>query len=172
MRRTIALLALSASMAVLAPLGARADGVQTVNGSILLPTRYPDSTAVNADGSWPGAGRKLYLASMSNDAATGQVMALVKIDPATQNGEFSVGNIVDATNQADLDVTFYIDLGDDVYGTTPADSPDDPAYQVARHVAGGESGPIPEEAVYALVTMATGLNATFTWTGTPAGDGR
>lgn len=165
--RKLLIVAILAALAT-AVVPARAEGEQPIQGSILLPTRYPNTDNGDAEGPFPGAGRRLYIAAMKDDAANGQIASIIKIDPSLIGGTFWVGAIEDMTGEADLDVYFYIDLGDDVYGETPPDAPDEPEYTFDTRAPGGEAGLIPEYATYAIVVTPNGIDTTFTWTAAPA----
>lgn len=147
-----ALAAAIVSAIALSPFGAEAS--QSTPGSIMSPTRFTDGTT-----GWPGLGRKLY--TLSN-ASNGLISYTFAVDPDTIGSEFTLGNVADATGAADLDIYFYIDLGDDVVGTTSPIVADEGEFATVG--AGGETGIVPEEATMAIVFTANGVNSTFTYT--------
>lgn len=150
MRRVLVATMLSAI--ALSPFGAEAS--QSVSGSIMSPTRFTDGT-----GGWPGLGRKLY--TLSNET-NGLISYTFAVDPDTIGSEFTLGNVADATGAADLDIYFYVYLGDDVVGTTAPLTAEEGEFQTVG--AGGETGIVPQEATMAIVFTPNGVNSTFTYT--------
>jgi hypothetical protein len=134
------------------PTGAQAS--QSVDGFVKSPTRFTDGTT-----GFPGLGRRLYLVSPETNGLVSYTFA---IDEDTRGLDFTLGNVADATGAADLDIYFYYDLGDDVEGTRAAVVADGGYY--ANVGPGGESGTVPDDANYAIVFTANGVDSTSTYT--------
>lgn len=148
MRKVLVATILSAI--ALSPFGAQA--AQSVNGSVMSPTRFTDGTS-----GFPGAGRRLYNASPETNGLISYTFA---VDPSTIGTTFTLGNVADATGLADLDIFFYLDLGDEVEGRAAVTHPEGEFKTVAL---GGETGIVPEEAIAAIVFTPNGVNSTFTY---------
>ena len=153
MKRLVTILAIAAALAAtLAPAAQAYQGSpdeQTVQGSILFPTRFTDGTS-----GWPGAVRKFY--EVTGSAGNGIIGWVFQVDPATMGGYFTLS--IDSqgpTNDADLDVAFYQDLGNAL------DSPIS-LNGYATHGA-VETGFVPPQSTYGIIYMATGENVAFTY---------
>lgn len=131
-----------------------AEAAQSVSGSIKSPTRFTNGTS-----GWPGAGRRVYNASAE---ANGLIAYVFAVDADTIGSDFTLGNVADATGAADLDIYFYVDLGDDVVGDRAPVVADGGEFVTVG--PGGETGVVPAEATAAIVFTANGVNSTFTYT--------
>lgn len=172
MRSIIATLLVAAAVLSGAPQAAAHgdDLAEVVSSEVLFPTRFADtSTEVpNADGGYPGLGRRLWL--LGADNFDGVVARVFDVYPETWGGRFDLTLNGDLTGSADLGIYFYSDFGDAIGVLGAIET--HPAVTTGEYDAtapGGESGAIPMHADKALVFMKAGLQATFTYTGyTPA----
>lgn len=131
--------------------------VQTVNGSIAVPTRF-----TNPEQGFPGLGRRLWLL---HPATNGTAMYVFEVDPASWGGAFTITNVSDATGEADLDIYFYED-----FGTVGALLTGDPGLPVSTaeygaRGAGGDTGFIPPKSRYGIVFTYNGVQSVFTYNG-------
>lgn len=145
---SLSLLALPSASAAAPPAGAT---VQEYAGAFIAPTRFLDG-----ESGFPGLGRKVYLVAQ---AADGIVADVFEVDPRAAGGTFVLGDVKDATGEADLDVYFYSDLASAADGTPTTvgefDSPDP-----------GEAGFVPAGTRFAVVFSPNAVNPTFTFTAT------
>lgn len=158
MRRTALAMSLLVAFA-LAPAGAQAGGeqeMQFVTGNIKMLTRFTD-----ADGGFPGAGRRLYQAAHETN---GVISYTFPIEPATVLGRFTLevtreggAGLGDPFEPADLGIYFYSDLAD--AGNSAAVT----TAEYDRRTAGGETGFIAPDSRYAIVFMSRGLDVDFTY---------
>lgn len=128
---------------------------QTVNGSILLPTRFTD-----ANGGWPGLVRRVYNASAASNGLIGYVF---DVQPETWGGRFdlkinSQSGQGDPNLIGDLGIYFYSEMGDAGGQKTPVT-----VGQYEKRGPGGEIGFVPPDARYGIVFMSRGLNVAFTY---------
>lgn len=125
--------------------------VQTVSGSIALPTRFTDGV-----GGWPGLVRRVYQASAHSNGVIGYVF---DVEPDTWGGAFVLGDVKDQTGAGNIDVFFYSKMGDAGGTDAPITVGE---YQTANK---GEVGFVPEGATKAVVFTPDAINATFNYTG-------
>ena len=125
--------------------------VQTVSGSVALPTRFTDGV-----GGWPGLVRRVYQASADSNGVIGYVF---DVDAETWGGAFVLGDVVDQTGAGNLDVFFYSKMGDAGGTDAPITVGE---YQTANK---GEVGFVPDGATKAVVFTADAVNATFNYAG-------
>jgi hypothetical protein len=120
---------------------------QVEEGSILLPLRFPaDATYA----SWPGGQRNVYTAVGSN----GDVGYTFELSEVLGGGAFQLEVLSGATGAEDLDITFYASFN-------PVVSTGD----YTERAAAGEAGTVPPGSRFAIVTMFTGADAAFRFTG-------
>lgn len=131
---------------------------QTVNGTIAVPSRFPDTASGSADRGWPGLARRLWVAASPTN---GTIAWVFDVDPATYGGAFEIGGVTDRTGAADLDVFFYTEMGD-AAGQTPGVT----VGEYANPGPGGEKGFVPQGARKAIVYTGNGVGVSFTYTAT------
>jgi len=155
-------IALSVSLLLvfaLAPSGAQAGGEQEfqfVSGNIKMLTRFTD-----ADGGFPGAGRRLWNAAHETNGLISYTFA---VEPETVLGRFELtvtreggAGLGDPFEPADLGIYFYSDLAD--AGNSAAVT----TAEYDRRTPGGETGFIAPDSRYAIVFMSRGFDVDLTY---------
>lgn len=128
--------------------------VQTIDGTIALPTRF-----IDLSGGFPGLGRRLFQCSHNTN---GVVSYIAPIDERSWGGPFEITDVTASATtpdipDADIDVFIYEELADCEFpGAAPVtlaeyDGP-----------GPGEVGFIPERSRFAVIYTPTAFDAAFT----------
>ncbi len=130
---------------VIAPASAAPRALQTTQGSVAAPMRFPQDATYST---WVKPQRDIYRTTDQN----GQLGYAFEIDRRTWGGAFRLDVLDGATGQEDIDITFYSDMA----------APTSPGASDARG-AGGEVGIVPASSTHAIVTLFYGADASFVY---------